>query len=150
MFSERRRSNVLLQKDVAQNLDSLLASSLVLRQSVWPMAKSKPPSSPAADEISELREEIASLKDHIRLLVDAIDEVREELSWLTRNGLPRREPLPPVPVLKQMAADPCADDWGERLVIERGQSRSTPSEPPKSEANAVKPASTPSEPGRLF
>ena len=84
------------------------------------MAKSRSNTPPAPDEIVELREGITSLKDHIRVLVDAIDEVREELSWLTRNGLPSRESLPPVPVLKRMAADPCADDWGERLVIERG------------------------------
>lgn len=77
------------------------------------MAKAKAAPPPAPDEVRELREEIASLKDHIRLLVDAIDEVREELGWLTRNGLPLREPLPPIPVLKQMAVDPCADDWGE-------------------------------------
>lgn len=118
------------------------------------MAKSKttqPP--PAPDEIVELREEIASLKDHIRLLVDAIDEVREELSWLTRNGLPSREPLPPIPVLKQMALDPCAEDWGERLVIERGESHRPSQEPTDpTESQPVEPpaASPPARPGLLF
>ena len=78
---------------------------------------------------------------------------REELSWLTRSGLPSREPLPPIPVLKRMAADPCADDWGERLVIERGGS-----EAPSMESSdevvqqpvAQLPNSSPARPGRLF
>lgn len=118
------------------------------------MAKSRSNSSPAPDEIVELREEITSLKDHIRVLVDDIDEVREELSWLTRNGfLPSREPLPPVPVLKRMAADPCADDWGERLVIERGGSEAPSTEavektvpPPVAQTTE----SSSARPGHLF
>jgi len=115
------------------------------------MAKARSNTPPAPDEIAELREEIASLKDHIRLLVDAIDEIREELSWLTRNGLPSREPLPPVPVLKRMAADPCAEDWGERLVIERGESDgpTTPADEIVPPAVAQTPPST-TRPGHLF
>lgn len=117
------------------------------------MAKSRPSSTPAPDEIAELREEMTSLKDHIRLLVDAIDEVREELSWLTRNGLPSSEPLPPVPVLKRMALDPCADDWNERLVIERGE---VAHKPPADTQASVPQAPTPppqtpsSRTGHLF
>ncbi|MEZ6131130.1 MAG: hypothetical protein R3C59_20855 [Planctomycetaceae bacterium] len=122
------------------------------------MGKARSSESQAPEEIAELREEIASLKDHIRLLVDAIDEVREELSWLTRNGLPSREPLPPVPVLKQMAADPCADDWGERLVIDYGTRNTNGETQPivTPETASVEAAPTPSEqntparPGHLF
>lgn len=98
-------------------------------------------------EITELREEIADLKDHIRVLIDTIDEVREELQWLTRNGLPSSEPLPTTPVLKQMAADPCAEDWGERLVIERGDS----SAPDKPQTDSPGDPSQPKlPPGKLF
>lgn len=115
------------------------------------MAKARTTPQPAPDEIAELRQELASLKDHIRLLVDAIDEVREELSWLTRNGLPSPEPPSPIPVLKRMALDPCADDWGERLVIERCERPRVEQERP-SEAPPRPPASdipTP-RPGQLF
>lgn len=73
----------------------------------------------SAEAIENLRQEIADLRDHIRVLTDVLDEIRDELHWVTRNGLPRGEP-PPSLVLKQMAADPCAPDWGERLVIECG------------------------------
>ncbi len=122
------------------------------------MAKAAPSVPPASDEITELREEIASLKDHIRLLVDAIDEVREELSWLARNGLPSREPLPPVPVLKQLAADPCADDWGERLVIDYGtrdtNDETQPAVVPETASDEATPTpveqSAPARPGHLF
>lgn len=122
-----------------------------LRHSAYSMAKAQSTSASAPHELAELRQEIASLNDHVRLLVDAIDEVREELSWLTRNGLPSREPLPPVPVLKQMALDPCADDWNERLVIERGD-RSC-NQPVTSIAAPETPdaaRSSPLPPGRLF
>ncbi len=82
------------------------------------MAKEGEP--PATTEFEELRHEVAELKEVVRVLIDSIDEVRDELQWLARNGLPTGDPLPTSPVLKQMAADPCADDWGDRLVIERG------------------------------
>ncbi len=118
------------------------------------MAKAKSVPPPAPDEIAELRQEIASLKDHIRLLVDAIDEVREELGWLTRNGLPLRDPLPPIPVLKQMALDPCAEDWGERLVIERGEPKRPVAEPKTTpvipQPPNPNPPSPPGRPGFLF
>lgn len=81
--------------------------------------------SPAAsDEVALLRDEVTDLKNQVRVLSDILDEIREELQWVTRNGLPIREPLPAVPVLKRMALDPCAEDWGERLVVEYGVSQS--------------------------
>ena len=98
------------------------------------------------NEDQELRDAVAELKDHIRVLIDSIDEVRDELQWLTRNGLPSAEPLPIVPVLKQMAADPCADDWSERLVIARGDSQSPPGEPD----HVADPPSPKPPPGNLF
>lgn len=51
------------------------------------------------------------------MLRQVMDEIREDFSWLTRNGLPV-QPIEHVHV-KRMALDPCADDWGERLEIER-------------------------------
>lgn len=110
-----------------------------------PMAK-RGEQAAGPDDIEELRHEVADLKDHVRLLVDAIDELREELQWLTRNGLPSRDPPAPVPVLKQMAADPCADDWGERLVIVRGD---TPPIDKAPASSAPEPAAKPTA-GKLF
>ncbi len=98
------------------------------------------------DEIDELRQEVADLKNHVGVLIDAIDELRQELQWLTRNGLPSREEPRPIPVLKRMAADPCAADWGERLVIERGE---TPTAKPNVETPPADPPAKP-PPGKLF
>ena len=98
------------------------------------------------NEVQELRDAVVELKDHIRVLINVIDEVRDELQWLTRNGLPSVEPLPTVPVLKQMAADPCAGDWSERLVIARGDSQSRLGEP----NHVADPPSPKPPPGNLF
>lgn len=84
------------------------------------------------------------------------DEIREEISWVTRNGLPVRTPLPVSPVLKRMALDPLAADWGERLLIERGEAQAVEAEsPPVQPAVSRKPPirqlfSKPGEQGRLF
>jgi hypothetical protein len=78
-----------------------------------------------SDEIAQLREELTDLKNQVRVLSDILDEIRVDLQWVTQNGLPIRESLPACPTLKRMALDPCADDWGERLVIEFGEPRRT-------------------------
>jgi hypothetical protein len=93
------------------------------------------------DEIAELREEIADLKNHVRVLSDILNEIREELEWVTQNGLPVQErplPLPPVPILKRMAADPCAADWNERLVIDYGSQADESSESVATAARSAK------------
>lgn len=110
-----------------------------------PRRKEIPPAD--SDEITELREEVTDLKNHVRVLVDAIDEIRVELQWVTRNGLPIREPLPTVPILKRMALDPCADDWGERLVIDYGESPS-PRQPEPEQVTLQSVGKPP--PGKLF
>ncbi len=95
---------------------------------------------PEPNEIAELRTEIADLRQHIRVLIDVMDGIREELSWLARNGVPREEPLAPIPVLKQMAADPCDPRWGEKLVIVRGDERRdtrTTTDAPQEEAMQI-------------
>ena len=111
------------------------------------MAKEGEP--PATTECEELRHEVADLKEVVRVLIDSIDEVRDELQWLARNGLPTGEPLPTSPVLKQMAADPCADDWGDRLVIERGDTDAT-TKHPTGPTNSTPDMPELPKPGELF
>jgi hypothetical protein len=78
-----------------------------------------PRKSAESSALDDLRLEVGRLREHIGELQSAIDGIREELWLLTGN---RRPAEPPVvtPVLKKMAADPCADDWNERLLIIRG------------------------------
>lgn len=47
----------------------------------------------------------------------SLDEIREELTWLMRNGLPMKS-IEHVVVLR-MALDPAAKDWAAKLQVER-------------------------------
>jgi hypothetical protein len=76
---------------------------------VPPLPPRDAPSPAASNEIAQLR-----------VLSDILDEIREELQRVTRNGLPVRELPAAIPTLKRMAINPCAEDLGERLVIEYG------------------------------
>jgi hypothetical protein len=69
-------------------------------------------SDPLACSVDRLANEIAALRQ-------VIDEIREDFSWVTRNGMPV-QPIEHVHV-KRMALDPCAADWGEHLDIERSR-----------------------------
>lgn len=102
-------------------------------------------------EISELRTEVANLRAFVQIANEIFEGIREDLQWVTQNGIEIREPvgrLYPIPVLKSMALDPAGEDWGEKLVINHGLT-SEPSEPltelPSTTAAsfAQPPASTP-------
>lgn len=81
------------------------------------MAKKSAPTVPRAPEPDPLALAVDRLTGELAMLRQVLDEIREDFSWLTRNGLPV-QPIEHVHV-KRMALDPCADDWGERLEIER-------------------------------
>jgi hypothetical protein len=111
---------------------------------------------PAGDENAELRRDITDLKDEVRVLRDILDEIRDELQWVTRNGVPVQVSHPVSPVLRQMALDPMAKDWGERLHIVRQASkevdtdiRTAESVAPQTQATET-PVSNPSKQRRLF
>ena len=59
-----------------------------------------------------------------------LDEIRDLVSWITKNGIPIVPSHSHWGVVKQMAADPCAPDWGDRLVIVRGPAAGTRSDDP--------------------
>jgi len=71
----------------------------------------------AAEESGPLSESVDRLIGEVQLLRQVLDEIREDLSWVTRNGLPV-QPVEHVHV-KSMARDVRAADWNDRLVIER-------------------------------
>lgn len=59
---------------------------------------------------------IHRLADSIIVLRDAIAVIREDIQWVTHNGLP----LQPIvhTAVKRMARDPCAADWSKKLAVE--------------------------------
>ena len=78
---------------------------------------SKPTTPVAAEESGPLSESVDQLIGEVRLLRQVLDEIREDLSWVTRNGLPV-QPVEHVHV-KSMARDVTAVDWNNWLVVER-------------------------------
>ena len=81
------------------------------------MTKPVPGAAAEPNESSLLAESINQLTSEMALLRQVLDEVREDFSWLTRNGLPV-QPIEHI-VIQGMASDPCADDWCDKLQITR-------------------------------
>lgn len=82
-----------------------------------PTRKSAPAPAHTPASSDALAEAVGRLTSELANLRQVMDEIREDFSWLTRNGLPV-QPIEHVHV-KRMALDPCADDWGDRLEMER-------------------------------
>lgn len=85
------------------------------------MAKKSVSEPASSSQPDPLRESVDKLAAEIGFLREIMDQIREDLCWVTRNGLPV-QPIEHV-VVKQMALNPCAKDWGDRLVIERHTSQ---------------------------
>lgn len=81
------------------------------------MAKKARPTPAPEVEPDPLVAAVERLSGEIRMLRDVMDEIREDFSWVTRNGLPI-QPIEHV-IVKRMALDPLADDWAEKLDVER-------------------------------
>ena len=81
------------------------------------MAKKARPTPAPEVEPDPLVAAVERLSGEIRMLRDVMDEIREDFSWVTRNGLPI-QPIEHIHV-KRMALDPLADDWAEKLDAER-------------------------------
>jgi len=64
-------------------------------------------------ESDTLAAALERLADEVRTLHSVLDEIREDLSWVTRNGLPI-QPIEHV-IVKRMSKDPLADDWDDQL-----------------------------------
>ena len=94
------------------------------------MNRRKTPSAPEP-EPSELAVEVESLRNEVRVLRQAIDEVREELQYLNTNGLRLRDvdQLPSIGILKRMAADVTSSEWSQRLQIDFGNGTRTDQKP---------------------
>ena len=76
---------------------------------------------------SDLALEVESLRNEVRVLRQVIDEVREELQYLNTNGVRLRDvdQLPPIGILKRMAADVTSSEWSSRLQIDFGHDART-------------------------
>lgn len=66
-----------------------------------------------------LTDSVDQLTGELRILQKVLEEIREDFALAMRSDQMRR-PVEYVHV-KRMALDPCAEDWGEKLEIERGE-----------------------------
>jgi hypothetical protein len=82
------------------------------------MTKSAKPSAPESarwQHVERLTDAVNHLSDEIRVVRDLLSEIREDLGWITRNGVPghRGEHTHIV----RMARDPLAPDANEHLEV---------------------------------
>ena len=67
--------------------------------------------------LERLTDAVNRLADEVCVVRDVLDETREDLGWLTRNGLPHQATVHTQ--LVRMARDPLAPDANERLEFRR-------------------------------
>ena len=82
------------------------------------MKKASPataPASPRRQQAERLTDVVEKLAEEVRVVRDVLDDIREDLSWITRNGLPTRS-IEHTRVLR-MARDPLAPDARDHLEL---------------------------------
>ncbi len=87
-------------------------------------ARTPAPEPARLQHLERLTDAVNRLADEVRVVRDVLDETREDLSWITRNGLPH----PPTvhTQLVRMPVDPLSQDWNERLEFRRFSSGASP------------------------
>lgn len=70
-----------------------------------------------AHDHEALPDTVSELSAEVRVLRDAIDELREVFQWQSRNS---ELPIQSAPILQSMAISPGAADWSEKLTLGRG------------------------------
>ena len=74
-----------------------------------------PPPAPAELPAERLCDVVSDLARHVHVLIDVLDDIREDLSWITRNGIPSN-PVQHTRVVR-MARDPLAPDARDHLEL---------------------------------
>lgn len=77
-------------------------------------ARSAPAPVPETDPLAT---SVDRLTAELTILRQVIDDLREDFSWVIRNGIPV-QPIEHV-VVKRMALNPLAGNWNELLQVER-------------------------------
>jgi hypothetical protein len=79
-----------------------------------PSRNASPPPTPAELPAERLCDAVSDLAQHVHVLIDVLDEIREDLSWITRNGIPGGRPIEHTRLIR-MARDPLAPDARDHL-----------------------------------
>lgn len=86
-------------------------------------ARTPAPEPARLQHLERLTDAVNRLADETRVVRDVLDEIREDLGWVTRNGIPGRQGEHTQ--LVRMARDPLSPDTNDRLEVSR--SRLSPS-----------------------
>ncbi len=78
-------------------------------------AQTSAPEPRRSQQIERLTDAVNHLADEARVVRDVMDEVREDLGWIARNGIPGRQDEHTQIV--RMASDPLPSDANERLDV---------------------------------
>jgi len=65
----------------------------------------------SGDQVESMTAEVSRLADEVRVLRDAINDLREELQYAVRNN----KPLPPPLHITSMPLDPTTPDFHQRV-----------------------------------
>lgn len=94
-----------------------------------PPCNASPP--PAELPGERLCDAVADLTQHVHVLIDVLDDIREDFNWITRNGIPGGRPIEHTRLIR-MARDPLSPDARDHLELRtytlepRGSSPITP------------------------
>ena len=100
----------------------------------------------APEQNDDLVDAVRDLTAEVRVLRDAIDELREEVQYAANNLFDPREPPLPHRRITSMPKDPLADDFGERINAYTPED--LPTDAPDEPAESDRPPNRP--PGQLF
>ena len=73
---------------------------------------------------------LKQLVTEIVTLCSAIDDIRAEIEWASRNLMQARGMEPSVPPVSSMAVDPCDPQWSTKLNVESARSETSDSAEP--------------------
>jgi microsomal dipeptidase-like Zn-dependent dipeptidase len=83
------------------------------------------PESSRSQWLERLTDAVNHLAQELRVVRDVMDEIREDLGWITRNGIPGRHGEHTQIV--RMARDPLSPDANERLATQKTSAENSPS-----------------------
>ena len=66
--------------------------------------------------IDNLTQAVTTLTEHVEVLCDVMSDLREDVNWITRNGIPGGRPTEHTRLIR-MARDPLAEDARDHLEL---------------------------------
>lgn len=75
-----------------------------------------PPPAPAELPAERLCDAVTGLTQNVHVLIDVLDDIREDFNWITRNGIPGGRPIEHTRLIR-MARDPLTPEARDHLEL---------------------------------